>query len=142
MRRSRWWNPRRVSSIRRCELCFTGVVRSKIGRLTGVALDSIFLYLVLLGLFGGTAYFVYSTWIATLFPQKRGRGKGGERAKRSSGGSKKVDPSEQVAVLGEDGPAVTSSARAYDESWIPEGHLKRPEARRVKSSGTPSRSKK
>ncbi|KAF2137546.1 uncharacterized protein K452DRAFT_353525 [Aplosporella prunicola CBS 121167] len=96
----------------------------------------IFLYLVLAGVFAGTCYFIYSTWITTLFPQKRGRGKGGERAKASSGGSKKVDPADQVAVVGADGPAVTSGAKAYDESWIPAGHLQRPEARRVKS-GTP-----
>ena len=88
-------------------------------------------------MFGGTCYFIYSTWITTLFPQKRRGGKGGERAKRSSGGSKKVDPADQVSVLGADGPAVTSGAQAYDESWIPEGHLNRPEARRVKSGQRP-----
>ncbi|KAF1933295.1 uncharacterized protein M421DRAFT_97481 [Didymella exigua CBS 183.55] len=95
----------------------------------------IFLYLVLLGAFAGTVYFIYNTWITTFFPQKKGRGKGGERAKKSSQGSKKVDPSEQVAVVGADGPAVTSSAK-YDESWIPASHLQRPEAKRVRS-GTP-----
>ncbi|KAI9828802.1 MAG: hypothetical protein M1832_001907 [Thelocarpon impressellum] len=102
----------------------------------------IFLYLFLLAAFGGTAYFIYSTWISTLFPQKRGGrgGKGGERAKRSSGGSRRVDPADQVGVAGADGPAVTSGAKAYDESWIPEHHIKRPESRRVKS-GTPARPK-
>lgn len=93
----------------------------------------IFLYLVLLGAFAGTSYFIYKTWIATLFPQRRRGGKGGERAKTSSRGSKKVDPTDQVAVVGADGPAVTSGAKAYDESWIPEHHLNRPEARRGKS---------
>lgn len=105
----------------------------------------IFLYLVLLGVFSGVAYFIYSTWIESLFPQKRRGGKGGERAKKSSMGSRKVEPAEQVAVVGADGPAVTSGALAggkgYDESWIPEGHIKRPEARRVKSAGTPKRGK-
>ena len=96
---------------------------------------SIFLYVVLLSAFVGTVYFIYNTWIATFFPQKKGRGKGGERAKKSSQGSKKVDPSEQVAVVGADGPAVTSGAK-YDESWIPASHLQRPEAKRVRS-GTP-----
>jgi len=90
----------------------------------------IFLYLFLGAAFAGTVYFVYTTWITTLFPQKRRSGKGGERAKRSSGGSKKVDPSEQAAVVGADGPAVTS-ASGYDESWIPAGHLKKPEARKT-----------
>jgi hypothetical protein len=70
-----------------------------------------------------------------LFPQKRRGGKGGERASRSSGGAKKVDPAEQVSVLGADGPAVTSGAKAYDESWIPAHHINRPEAKRIKSGG-------
>jgi hypothetical protein len=98
--------------------------------------SSIFLYLVVLGVLGGISYFVYNTWITTFFPQKKGRGKGGERAKKSSLGSKKVDPADQVAVVGADGPAVTSGAKAYDESWIPASHLQRPEAKRVRS-GTP-----
>jgi hypothetical protein len=98
--------------------------------------SSIFLYLVVLGAFGGTVYFIYNTWITTVFPQKKGRGKGGERAKKSSGGSKKVDPADQVSVVGADGPAVTSGAKAYDESWIPASHLQRPEAKRVRT-GTP-----
>ncbi|KAF1941491.1 hypothetical protein EJ02DRAFT_347818 [Clathrospora elynae] len=96
----------------------------------------LFLYLVVLGAFGGIVYFVYNTWISSFFPQKKGRGKGGERAKRSSAGTKKVDPADQVAVVGADGPAVTSGAKAYDESWIPASHLQRPEAKRVRS-GTP-----
>ncbi|KAK5143295.1 Increased recombination centers protein 22 [Rachicladosporium monterosium] len=103
----------------------------------------IFLYLFLLAAFGGTCFFIYTTWITTLFPQKRRGGKGGERAKRSSGGSKKVDPAEQVSVVGADGPAVTSGAqlggKSYDESWIPAGHLQRPEAKRVGSGRPKSR---
>ena len=86
-------------------------------------------------MFTGSCYFIYNTWITTLFPQKRRGGKGGERAKRSSGGSKKVDPSDQVAVIGADGPAVTSGAKTYDQSWIPEHHINRPEAKRLKSGG-------
>ncbi|KAI9793909.1 MAG: hypothetical protein M1816_007161 [Peltula sp. TS41687] len=103
----------------------------------------IFLYLVLLAAFGGTAYYVYKTWISTLFPQTQNRrrqtgggGKGGERAKTSSRGSKRVDPADQVNVVGADGPAVASgasAAKAYDESWIPEHHIVKPEARRVNS---------
>ncbi|KAH8725781.1 hypothetical protein GQ44DRAFT_706514 [Phaeosphaeriaceae sp. PMI808] len=96
----------------------------------------IFLYLVVLGVFGGTVFFIYNTWITTFFPQKKGRGKGGERAKKSTTGVKKVDPADQVGVVGADGPAVTSGAKAYDESWIPAAHLQRPEAKRVRS-GTP-----
>ncbi|KAJ4356647.1 Increased recombination centers protein 22 [Didymosphaeria variabile] len=97
----------------------------------------IFLYLVLLGAFGGTVFFIYNTWITTLFPQQRRGGKGGERAKKSSGGSKKVDPAEQVSVVGADGPAVAATgSKSYDQSWIPAQHLQRPEAKRVRS-GTP-----
>ncbi|KAK3111074.1 Increased recombination centers protein 22 [Teratosphaeriaceae sp. CCFEE 6253] len=108
----------------------------------------IFLYLFLLAAFGGTCFFIYSTWITTLFPQKKrsgGGGKGWERAKKSSGQSKKVDPADQVSVAGADGPAVTSSAqlggsgKTYDESWIPAGHLQRPEAKRVGSGRPKSR---
>ncbi|KAL3427922.1 signal sequence receptor alpha chain [Phlyctema vagabunda] len=100
----------------------------------------IFLYLVLLSVFTGTLYFVYKTWIETLFPQTRRGGKGGERAKRSSLGSKKaVDVKDQVAVIGADGPAVTTGAlaqKAYDESWIPDSHINRPAAKRVKSGAS------
>ena len=106
---------------------------------TDINLHSIFLYLFLAAAFGGTIYFIYNTWITTLFPQKRRGGKGGERAKRSSGGSKKVDPSDQVSVVGADGPATTTGAKAYDESWIPAEHLKRPEAKRVGSGRPKSR---
>ncbi|KAI4119551.1 MAG: hypothetical protein LQ345_000548 [Seirophora villosa] len=107
----------------------------------------IFLYLFLLALFAGTIYFIYSTWIATLFPQTKKRssssssstaagGKDASRARASTKGNRKVDPGEQVGVAGTDGaPAVVSAsgAKAYDESWIPEGHLQRPGAKRVKS---------
>ncbi len=102
------------------------------------------MYLFLLAAFAGTLYFVYKTWIETLFPQTKRGGKGGERAKRSSAGSKKaVAPEDQVSVIGADGPAVTTGAEAqkmYDESWIPEHHLNRPAAKRVKS-GASSKSK-
>ncbi|KAJ9660724.1 Increased recombination centers protein 22 [Coniosporium apollinis] len=106
-------------------------------------LQIIFLYLILASAFAGTCYFIYNTWITTLFPQKRGRGKGGERAKGSSKQSKRVDPADQVSVIGADGPAVTSGAKAYDESWIPAGHLQRPEAKRVGSGrSTPKTARK
>ena len=80
----------------------------------------------------GTIYLFYTIWVLPYFPKK---GKGGERAKKSSGGSKKVDPSDAIPVVGADGPAVTSGAQAYNQDWIPAHHLQRPEARRVKSGG-------
>ena len=98
---------------------------------------SIFLYLFLLAAFAGTLYFVYKTWIETLFPQIRRGGRGGERAKRSGGSKKAVAPEDQVS--GGDGPAMTTGAMAqqgYDESWIPEHHINRPTAKRVKSGAS------
>ncbi|KAL8805218.1 MAG: hypothetical protein Q9182_002093 [Xanthomendoza sp. 2 TL-2023] len=97
----------------------------------------IFLYLFLLAIFGGTCFFIYNTWISTLFPQKRRGGKDASRARKSTSGNKKVDPNDQISVAGADGPAVTSGSKAYDESWIPAGHLQRPDARRVKSGSRP-----
>lgn len=100
----------------------------------------IFLYLFILAAFTGTLYFVYQTWIEPLFPQTKRGGKGGERARRSTAGTKKAAPvEEQISVVGADGPAVTTSAlagKAYDESWIPEHHLNRPVAKRVKSGAS------
>ena len=93
---------------------------------------SIFLYLFLGGLFGFTCWFIYNTWVTTLFPQKRGRGKG-DKTKRPTAGAKRTDTGDQIAVGGVDGPAVATGAKSYDESWIPAQHLQRPEARRVGS---------
>ena len=42
------------------------------------------------------------------------------------------------SVEGADGPAVTTSSMAYDQSWIPQSHLQRPTSKRIKSGG-PSR---
>lgn len=105
----------------------------------------IFLYLFLMAAFTGTLYFVYKTWIETLFPQTRKGGKGGERARKSTSGAKKaVDVKDQVAVIGADGEAVTSPAlaqKAYDESWIPEHHINRPSAKRNKSSAAKTKTR-
>jgi hypothetical protein len=103
----------------------------------------IFLYIVLSAGFIGTLYFVYKTWIETLFPKTKA-GKGGERARRSVGGKKVPSPEDRHEVTGADGPAVTSTSiasKGYDESWIPEGHLNRPTARRVKSSASKTKTR-
>lgn len=98
---------------------------------------SIFIYLFVAAVFGGTLYFIYSTWIKSLFPQTKGRGKSGARARTSTQGKKPaVDTAEQVSVVGADGPAVTTGATSFDSSWIPAQHLQRPEAKRIRS-GTP-----
>jgi hypothetical protein len=105
---------------------------------------SIFLYLFLLAVFAGTIYFVYKTWIETLFPQTRRGGKGGERAKRSTAGTKAaVSPKDQASATGGSGAAVASGAsqKGYDESWIPEHHINRPKARKVQSGGAKTKNR-
>ena len=102
---------------------------------------SIFLYLFLLAAFVGTAYFIYTTWLAPLFPHQR-RGKGAKPFSRST---KKADATGQAAVSADsapaDGIAVTTGAKpAYDESWIPEHHIKKPAAKKV-GGGTPIKTK-
>lgn len=91
----------------------------------------IFLYIFLLSCAGGVLYFFYNIWIAPYFPQKRTRG--GDKAKKGSSGTRKVDPGESAAALGTDGPAVTTGAKGYNEEWIPAHHIQRPEVKRVKS---------
>ncbi|KID98268.1 signal sequence receptor alpha chain, partial [Metarhizium majus ARSEF 297] len=89
----------------------------------------IFLYLVLSAVFGGTLYFVYKTWIEALFPQAK-------RSKSSSGGPKKAKKSADAdaALSGSESAAATTGSKTYDESWIPDHHINRPVAKRVKST--------
>lgn len=93
--------------------------------------NSIFLYLFMLASAVGVLYLFYSIWIAPYFPQKRTRT--GERPKKASASSKKVDPGVSAESLGTDGPAVATGAKSYNEEWIPAHHIQRPEAKRVKS---------
>ncbi|KAI9889830.1 MAG: hypothetical protein M1814_004932 [Vezdaea aestivalis] len=91
----------------------------------------IFLYLMLAALFVGTVYFIYSTWITTFFPQAK---------KSRSGKSDRSKPAkkEGVDLTARDGQVATGKTSGYDESWLPEGHIKRPEQKRSKS-GTPKK---
>ncbi|EGY18001.1 hypothetical protein VD0002_g7173 [Verticillium dahliae] len=87
----------------------------------------IFLYLFLSAAFTGTLYFVYKTWIEALFPQ----------AKRS--GKKVRTVNVTVPVPEQDSAssaAATGSGKGYDESWIPDHHINRPVAKRVKSGAS------
>ncbi|KAJ6438661.1 PGA2-like protein [Purpureocillium lavendulum] len=89
----------------------------------------IFLYLVLSAAFAGTLYFVYKTWIEALFPQ----------AKRTKPArkSKKVADADAAALSGPETPAsATGVSKSYDESWIPDHHINRPVAKRVKSTAS------
>lgn len=94
--------------------------------LTLYSFSSIFLYLFLTGVFGGTLYFIYKTWIEALFPQAKKAPRAGKKAR------KEVDVSEPLS--GNESPAVASGVdKAYDETWIPD-HLRRPATKRAKSS--------
>ncbi|KAG5929575.1 hypothetical protein E4U42_005390 [Claviceps africana] len=89
----------------------------------------IFLYLFLSAVFAGTLYFVYKTWIEALFPQAK-------RTKSPAAGkkSKKMSPDADAALSGSESAGTATGSKTYDESWIPEHHIHRPAARRVKSA--------
>jgi hypothetical protein len=89
----------------------------------------IFLYLVLTASFGGLLFFVYKTWIEALFPQAK-RTKSVKKPKRVSDVDAALSGSESTVI------ASPTSGRGYDEAWIPEGHMSRPTAKRVKSSAS------
>lgn len=98
-------------------------------QLAWLTVFSIFLYIFLTGVFGGTLYFVYKTWIEALFPQ----------AKRPVKSSKKSRKTVEVAepTSGNESAGVTSGdGKEYDETWIPEHHINRPVQKRVKSSAS------
>ncbi|DAA73114.1 TPA_exp: Uncharacterized protein A8136_5039 [Trichophyton benhamiae CBS 112371] len=90
----------------------------------------LFLYLFLLACAAGSVYFFYTLWIAPYFPQKRKGGKGSDRARKSAGVSSSVDATDPTSAEG------TPSTKTYDTEWIPAHHINRPEARKVKSSGS------
>jgi hypothetical protein len=102
---------------------------------TDIIVPSIFLYLFLTGAFGGVLYFVYKTWIEALFPQAK-RPKT-PRAKSSRKSVAPADVDADAALSGSEAvsPSVAAST-TIDQSWIPEHHLQRPSAKRVKSSAS------
>lgn len=83
---------------------------------------SLFLYLLLAAGFGASGYFVYNTWLASVIP----------KTKRSG--------SDQVRLVRPAPTLAATSAGSYDESWIPEGHIKKPATTRARS-GTPKGAK-
>ncbi|RVX75139.1 hypothetical protein B0A52_01416 [Exophiala mesophila] len=86
----------------------------------------LFLYVFLLAAAVGVGYFFYTVWILPYFPQQ----------KRKT--NKKTPRKSEVAVTADvDSPAVATGSKAFNEEWIPNHHIQRPEARRVKSSGRP-----
>ncbi|KAL1956428.1 hypothetical protein VTO42DRAFT_7314 [Malbranchea cinnamomea] len=80
----------------------------------------IFLYVFLLTCFAGVVYLFYNVWIAPYFPQKRKRGRSGERRQKSS---------EQPQSPGSDDG---TTAKTYDAEWIPAHHIQPPQPRKVK----------
>lgn len=89
------------------------------------SIPSIFLYLVLSAVFGGTCYFIYKTWIEALFPKTR------QPAVRKD---RKREVAEAPVT-----PEATTTGVGYDESWIPEGHIQRPGTKRSKTGGSAKR---
>ncbi|KAF4978696.1 hypothetical protein FZEAL_4965 [Fusarium zealandicum] len=88
----------------------------------------IFLYLFLTAVFAATLYFVYKTWIEALFPQAK-RPRSAKKNKKVVEVVEPLSPSEATA-------AAAASGKDYDESWIPDHHINRPVARRVKSGAS------
>jgi len=88
---------------------------------------SIFLYLFLTGVFGATLYFVYKTWIEALFPQAARAAKPVKKAKKVE-----IEPLSGSESAG----ATTGAEKDYDEAWIPNHHINRPVAKRVKSGAS------
>ncbi|KAK9434234.1 hypothetical protein V1505DRAFT_359584 [Lipomyces doorenjongii] len=84
----------------------------------------IFLYLILSGIFGVGGYYVYNTYVKSYFAPKNTSGK--KRAKAVT----PVTPSSTTAET------TGSAAKGYDESWIPEHHLrsKNPKPKTVKKT--------
>ncbi|KAL8418473.1 hypothetical protein RB594_001893 [Gaeumannomyces avenae] len=90
----------------------------------------IFLYLVLTGVFGGTLYFVYKTWIEALFPQA----KRAPRPKKPVAAPAPVKKVEESLSGNESAGATSGADGSFDASWIPAHHINRPVAKRVKSA--------
>lgn len=79
-------------------------------------------------------YFVYKTWIEALFPSAKRTRPSAKKARKSEGAVSTVDAN----LSGSDSATATGK---YDESWIPDHHINRPVAKRVKSSAS-SKAKK
>lgn len=88
-------------------------------------LGRIFLYLFVTALFGGTLFFVYKTWIETLFPKAK--------RPRVAKKARKVEVPDPLSGNESTGGAAASGGESFDASWIPSHHINKPVAKRVKS---------
>lgn len=81
---------------------------------------------------------MYKTWIEALFPKaKRAKAskKGGAAAAAPALRKSATSDLKDSALSGnESAGAATGTDKEYDESWIPDHHINRPQARRVKGS--------
>ncbi|KAK7204840.1 hypothetical protein BZA70DRAFT_280126 [Myxozyma melibiosi] len=86
----------------------------------------LFLYLILIALFGAAGYYTFTSYIQPkYFPKKKAT-------------KKRAAPAAASTVTAESAAQSTSvNAKGYDESWIPEHHLrsKSPKPRAVKKTG-------
>ncbi|RKF53641.1 putative signal sequence receptor alpha chain [Erysiphe neolycopersici] len=100
----------------------------------------IFLYLFITGLIGVLLFWAYSSWIKPLLPQTKRGVKGSEYVKRSYKLDKASNsPKNQNTTLdsgsSSDTPTVVGT-KAYDESWIPDHHIKKPAVKRIKGNSS------
>lgn len=92
----------------------------------------LFLYILLVAFAGIFVFWAYKSWIQPLLPQTKLSTKSGENIKRSSNVTETPGPENQAR-------AVSSSAtgqKLYDESWIPEHHIKKTATKRGKGTST------
>ncbi|CAD6498706.1 BgTH12-04367 [Blumeria graminis f. sp. triticale] len=82
-------------------------------------------------------YWVYKHWIEHLIPVTKRGGKGMDRFKRSTQAPKAEAISEKLLSTISNAKSVdlpnTSAWKSYDESWIPDHHIKKPTPKRSKN---------
>lgn len=121
---SLWLSKTRAFLIHKCEFWFFYYTNGNLE----LTFCSLFLYCFLLACAVAVGYFFYTIWIVPYFPQKRKQTTKKASAKKIEVGSVQSD---------NEGPAISTGAKTYNEEWIPTHHIQRPEARRVKSGGRP-----
>lgn len=82
---------------------------------------SLFLYVLLGGLFAGVAYFVYTTYFDPSLSLSPSSSKSGKKASSASGSGR---PSAVTAKSSSIVDNVTGEKSKVDETWVPEHHLR------------------